>query len=406
MKKFFMILCGILIMGNAFGAKTYQKLNEITDNSLRDKWGVRAPWDYTKENLSGKFMPSKYIGSNNLKGACGTDEGSGLAIIATDIFSNGNGAKFCMRQIQSANGKRHSWIDIYSIKDKTDRECPVFCKSGHYGRSCADTTFECDYTDYTAVFGDITLSDNLEVGDTYCDDTSSIKTWETPAFQSLIDEDYGGTDTASQAIVLGVLEVKPHGIIVGPVEIHARREKGSHTKSWIESVKGNGYTTVLCAAGYVANIDENDCVPASPCVTEAEMLNRLCSGYNKDSYNADYHVLLPRTEQNCYYFHCQNNKGFSSANDTTCIECPGGKLAYVDPYTGRCEKCEKGKIAKNTHDGCWTENEVTQYSKDQMKSNGNRQCWLETDGRKFSGCVHECPGTTPCYINGNCKACD
>ena len=117
MKKFLVALCGILAVGGAFGKKSSTDAHVI-DTSLRDKWGI-YPWEFTKD-LSNKFMLSWMIGEAHQAGACGEyDEGAGVAIIATDIFANGNGAEFCTRQIQSANAGRKSWIDFYDTKDYT-----------------------------------------------------------------------------------------------------------------------------------------------------------------------------------------------------------------------------------------------------------------------------------------------
>ena len=230
-----------------------------------------------------------------------------------------------------------------------------------------------------------------------------------------------GSERSSFDVVLGVLEVKEHGLVVAPVQIEGRRTGTQFlgNRSYIRTVMSNNRKTLLCADGFEPNSNGTDCVKTSWCDTKKQ-LDNLCEGYTS-GYNSEQHKLVKSSKYTqvgtngnisinrvatCYYFTCAaNGYGFKSVNDKTCVECEGGALAYIK-NDGTCGKCTKGEIAKNTHDGCWKENEVTQYSKDQMKSNENRQCWLETDGRKFSGCVHECPGTTPCYISGNCKACD
>ena len=402
MKKFFIILCGLLVTGNAFGAKELQTPSVVSD-TLKYAWYI-SPWEFNRD-LTNKFMQSWMIGETHQSGACGTnDEGAGVAIIATNIFSNGQGAEFCTRQIQSANAGRKSWIDFYATKDY---QCAVFCKSGFYGPRCDNTgTPKCDHTDYTSWFDNIADAKFLDTTSKYCNDKSKIKTSDTPVLHAVLNQNSG---TFSQVIVLGVLEVKPHAIIVGPVDIHANRKAHSTSSSWISSVKGNGNQKVLCAAGWVANSDETDCIPgpSSSCATTETMLNNLCPGFNQSNYTSSEHSLNYDSGKNCYYFQCQTNKGFRSQNDRTCVECDGGVLAYVNA-DGVCDKCLKGEYPNSNRNGCLPKDKMNTYSQVQMKSgpNSNRECWTETDPARFGGCVHGCPDTKSCYIDGNCKACD
>ncbi len=374
MKKFFILICGILFVTNAFGGDTTPREPQKVDESLRNKWGL-YPWIFNTD-LSGKFMYAGRIGKSNQFGTCGTnDEGAGVAIIATNIFKNGNGAEFCGRQIQ-AHREGYSWIDFYDTKDY-NQKCFTFCKSGHYGVECNQTTFsQCDDKDYTSEFPNImgAADDWLDTTDKYCHDTSKIKTEITPVFHYVIDK-----NNDSQVYVLGVTSIKPHGIIVGPVQIAAKRK---HSGSWISSVMGNGNTFALCAAGYIPNSNNSDCVPGPSCASEAEKLNNLCSGFSKDNYKSDEHSLVYNNNGKCYNVRCQNHKGFSSEYNRTCIECPGAPLAYVN-NDGVCDMCDRGKYPNGT--SC--SNTIASYDKVQMYSNRNNDCWLKTKADEYSDCV-------------------
>ena len=116
-------------MCDAFGAAKDLVEPTVVDETLRTSWEL-YPWNFT-ESVANKFMASWMIGEDHQAGACGEyDEGAGLAIIATDIFDNGNGAEFCTRQIQAANGRSKSWIDFYDTKNY---KCNSVCKPGFYG---------------------------------------------------------------------------------------------------------------------------------------------------------------------------------------------------------------------------------------------------------------------------------
>lgn len=373
MKKFFILICGILCATNALG--TEPRYPQKVDDTLRDKWGL-YPWEFNKD-LSDYFMASWMLGENHQAGTCGPyDEGAGIAIIATDIFSNGYGAEFCTRQIQ-ANNDSYSWIDFYNTKDY-NQKCFTFCKSEHYGVKCNQTTFsQCDDKDYTGEFPNImgAADDWLDTTDKYCHDTSKIKTETTPVFHYVIDK-----NNDSQAYVLGVISVKPHAIIVGPVQIAAKRQ--NNRDSWISSVKGNGKQFALCAAGYIPNSNNSDCVPGPSCASEAEKLNNLCSGFSKDNYKSDEHSLEYNNNGKCYNVRCQNHKGFSSEYNTTCVECPGAPLAYVN-NDGVCALCDRGQIPDNNT----CKENMKSYDKSEMQAKGNKQCWMETKASEYSDCV-------------------
>lgn len=407
MKKFFIILCGILVTATAMGASRSPDVK--TDYA--DDWKVGTPYS---TDVSAIFTPQSM---ETYDGTYGHGEGAIVAFVANAIYKNGG--YFCATQIQAANENLniHSWIDYYST---SDFKCKTVCKPGYTGDMCSEIATtdntDCDTTNFKETFFKRDILDKLKT-------TGKSDGRFTEQMQVFYHKGGAGSgsERSSFDVVLGVLEVKEHGLVVAPVQIEGRRTGTQFlgNRSYIRTVMSNNRKTLLCADGFEPNSNGTDCVKTSWCDTKKQ-LDNLCEGYTS-GYNSEQHKLVKSSKYTqvgtngnisinrvatCYYFTCAaNGYGFKSVNDKTCVECEGGALAYIK-NDGTCGKCTKGEIAKNTHDGCWKENEVTQYSKDQMKSNENRQCWLETDGRKFSGCVHECPGTTPCYISGNCKACD
>ena len=385
MKKFLIILCGILAIGENALAKSLTKPHKVEDDILYS-WMQWSP-SFT-EDLSGKFMAGYMIGNTHTAGACGSnDEGAGVAIIATNIFDNKHGAQFCTRQIQAANAGSDAWIDFYATMD--NYKCYPFCKPGYYGSNCNSQSgpkCNADMKDYKTAFGNIKSDDLLDTTNNHCNDTSKIKTGDTPVF--MFDYEHGGG--FSQVVVLGVQKILTHGIIVGAVDIHAKKE--SNSKSYIESVKGNGVTYTLCAEGFVPNSDNSDCITAPGCETTEEKLNNLCSGFSKEYFEATEHNLEYDDTRKCYYYSCLSGKGFKGTTDKTCVECPGGVLAYVD-HNGFCQMCNKGEYPNPNNSTC--SDNMTQYSRDSMKENCADQCWMKTSGTEFSTCVTKtCNSTT------------
>jgi len=391
MKKFFIVLCGILIMGNAFGYRDVQIPKKITDSSILNAWGSKFDdWNsYTIDVYSAKpkyvFAPDWQF--NTKAGTYGTNgagaEGSIVAIIARDIWKNGG--RFCTTQIQAAESGSNDWIDYHSV---SEYKCENICRPGYSGDKCAENKFDCDNMN-------VNYLNNLD--DVKNASLRLLSGKQEHNITEYIDVFHYVNDNASNysyAMVLGVLERRQHSVLVAPVRVLADDGKmdSAHAKS-------TG-PILLCAPGYVASDSiTKDCVVAPQCGGSDK---DFCTGETNEGYNEDQHEWQI---SGCKKFRCKNNKGFKSVNDKTCVECPGGALAYIKD-DGTCGICNKGEIANATRDNCINEAHVKQYSKDQMKSNGTRQCWLETDGRKFSGCVHECSDTTACYINDACKACD
>ena len=398
MKKIITAICGIMAATGAMAAKEDAKFNVVSG----DAWKTTANFNstYFTKDLSNRFMKSWLLGETHQAGACGTnDEGAGVAIIATDIFTNGNGAEFCTRQIQSANGGAKSWIDIYDTKGYN--KCNVFCKKGYYGPKCDRTQRNnCDTTNYTEKFDDVmdnaTINKLLETTSKYCDDESKIKTKNTPAFVSNINLNHdGGKENASNAVVLGVLDVKEHAIIVGPVQINAIRKKYSRNDSWISAVSGNGDEFVLCAEGYEQNKDGTDCELSYWC----SGVTPVCSGENENLFDDTLHDWETREENGevCKYIVCKSGYGFKEGT-RNCIECPETKDSGVFD-NGECKKCESGEMFKDG--GC---HRYKTYSKRELIKGVQDlyDCWKETKPADYKKCVTcESPDT----YNADTKEC-
>lgn len=397
MKKFFIVLCEILIVSNAFGAPShYQEPKHVGDNLFRS-WGAQGG-GFTIPLAPSTLYPnlatqmSKVSSSNH-----GThdDEGAVVLIMARTIYDNGG--LFCTTQIQAANhnGRLYTWIDYYKYDGKY--KCETLCRRGYWGPGCKKTgTPNSCHTD------------NLDFGQLTKQTTGKWDNQITNEVDVFIDDNAeASARTTADHWILAVTKKMDHGVIVSPVSVIAERYQDSGKKSYIKSVNSKGLEILLCAQGYEPNASGTDCQEPSWCRQQQDF-DKLCLEYSTSEYESDMHKIEYNESKGCNIIKCDHdNYGFRSVNDRTCIECPGGKLAYIKD-DGTCGICNKGEIANSDRTSC-TDEDVKQYSKDQMKSNGNRQCWLETDGQKFLGCVKGgCSGTTPCWDENRstCKACD
>ena len=391
MRKFFIILCGVLVMSDAFGYRDVQIPKKITDSSILNAWGSKFDdWNsYTIDVYSAKpkyaFAPDWQF--NTKAGTYGTNgagaEGSIVAIIARDIWKNGG--RFCTTQIQAAESGSNDWIDYHGISSKY--KCENICRPEYSGDKCAEHKFDCDHMNVN-----------------YLNDLDNVKN----ASLRLLDgkQEYNITkyvdvfhylnDNASNysyAMVLGVLDRRQHSVLVAPVRVLADDGKMDSARA------KSGAPILLCAPGYIASDSiTKDCIPAPQCGGSDKP---LCPNETADGYQEDQHEW--QIGDTCKKFRCKNNKGFKSENDKTCVECEGGALAYVNS-NGLCDVCKKGETVPNaTKTGC--DNISKSYTKEEMKSRGSKECWLETDLRRFAGCVRGCPDSTPCY-DGDCKLCN
>lgn len=391
MRKFLIAICGILVATGALGAKSQKSPNPVTD-AIKQSWGWGGNYN---QSVAGEFMDADYL--NQRHGACGRDEGAGVAIIAHKIWEHGG--YFCTTQIQSANAGGKSWIDFYKRTDNIYK-CETICMPGYYGTKCEKTGVgDCNdgaNKDYTSDLDNVIDNSKLDKTDG-CE--TGVITSDIDVFRYVSNSN---NNRHSNVHVLGVIERKEHGVIVGIIQVNANRRSNHY--SYIADVYSDGQTKLLCAEGYVANSNKTDCIPGPLCATDEDKLNNMCPGFS--GYDSSQHSLKHDAAKSCYYFRCKNNKGFQSELSRTCIECEGGLLAYVN-NDGLCDVCIKGEYPRSSGNGCIPKEQMDTYSQTQMKSgpNGGRDCWLETDPEKFGGCVI-CSSNNQCWDGGSCTSCD
>ncbi len=402
MKKIFIIICGILVMGDAAAAPShYQEPKEVfyVPNN-QDSWKAYNDGEYNKPLDNSLYTKlgtqlNKVSATNH-----GThdDEAAVVLIMARDIYTNGNGGYFCMTQVQAANqnGRRYTWIDYYDYPGKY--KCEELCRKGYWGTGCTKTgTPDSCHTDKLD-FGDYTLKTSGE--------RNTQITNKTNVFVE--DNAQGTSTTTADHRILIVTKKMDHGVIVSPVEVTAERYQsgtGNGKYSWIKSVNSNGQEFLLCAQGYEPNASGTDCQEPSWCRQQQDF-DKLCPEFSTSDYKSEQHKIVNDATRGCNVIRCDySNYGFKTKNDLDCMECTGGALAYIDA-DGLCNECPKGQYPNESGNGCMPENKLDQYSKVDMQSKNGRQCWLETTPERFAGCVNGCSGSTECWKDGKCAVCD
>ncbi len=412
MKKFFIVLCGILIIGDAFGAKRTLNTPTLADDVVIDAWGMKDAlkklsqalydiqvnnktdalnfyYEFSVGNVRGIFAPTWQF--NTKAGTYGkNEEGSITPIIAREIYEHGG--KFCMTQMQAAFGSQSGkFIDYF---DNDRYKCQTICEPGYYGESCEKIGYECpksgEDVDYTKDLN------NREDGDLRLLDGKENNRIRPQVFGY---KNGGYSLPQSDVMVLGLLNIKKHSVVASPVYVHAYNDV-------IESAtSAKPYQKLLCAPGYTRNDLKNDCEFAPQCgnMNYDFCLNETGTGFDEAS-----HVWIIDSTRNCKYFRCRDNYGFRSETDKTCVECSGGALAYVNSE-GLCATCKIGEIVNDTKTGCSPN--VQSFNKSEMHRKGNKECWMEIDEQKFAGCVHGCPKKTSdgaCWdkTSKTCKTCD
>ena len=396
MKKIFIIICGILVAGNAFAWKpSHYQEPKYTGLDLANLWKANGN-NYTSTlagsslytNLAAQMQ--KVSSSNH-----GThdDEGAVVLIIARKIYNNGG--DFCTTQVQAANhnGRRYTWIDYYDYPGKY--KCETLCRKGYWDAGCTKTGTPDSCHTETLDFGTLTQKTTGEC--------QYQKTEYIDAFMRDNAEATSRTDAEHR--VLAVVKKMNHGVIVSPISVIAERYQDGGKKSYITSVNSNNQEVLLCAQGYEPNASGTDCQEPSWCRQQQDF-DKLCPEFSTSDYKSEQHKIVNDATRGCNVIRCDyGNYGFKTKNDLDCMECPGGALAYIDA-DGLCNECPKGQYPNESGNGCMQENRLNQYSKVDMQSKNGRQCWLETTPERFAGCVNGCSGSTECWKDGKCAVCD
>lgn len=405
MKKFIIAVCGIFIScQTTFAASREPK---ITD--AKEAWDISGGYN---TNVRDSFTYSKYIPDNQSdmdtkqKGTYGGGEGAIVAFIARSIYENGG--YFCATQIQAANENwnNHNWLDYYDRNnDGAIYPCKTVCKPGWGGNKCekqvSADNITCDDEDFMMnFFKKDKLGKRREKGKEIGRITENVEVFD-------IEHTNGVGNKDAYDVVLGVINVKKHGIVVAPVRIHGRRQgEYPNYRSRIKDVQSNNSSILLCATGYVEQ--NGDCVKSSYC-TEMGKYDNMCPGYKKENYNEELHVLKTKevnisignglavgggnVNNKCTFFECKEGYALEQGDTTNakCVPCGNDNRSGI--VGGVCFECkETGQIFDATADNrCMN---ATPYTKAQMFENNNKkQCWLETDPDEFCKCVtgKECP---------------
>lgn len=410
MRKFLIILCGILITQAGFAEKRTLKKPLTESNTLvLDAWDADTTItvnDYDQDVTSSFSISGFY---NTKAGTYGTnDEGSIIPIIAKQIYEHGG--SFCMIQVQAANGSNSGYfIDYFMDTNGTytaggsnykHKACVTICEEGWSGTGCATQTYKCDNpnVDYTKDLNNRQDS-NLRITSGKQNDTIRITdTVEVFAFSN------GNTNYNSYALVLGVLEQQPHSIKVAPVLINAN----DHYIKWAKIKSGS--TKILCAPGYKVNAGQTDCELADEC--DPNYVGP-CSDTrpSTDLYDEDEHEKVTDTNKKCWYLRCKNGYGFDpeAVSQGTCQPCTQGSKIGVNSATGVCEHCQNpgdffddGKCRSARYQ---IPNMQMTKGIDYMNADNDRECWRESDIAKFKSCVMCEPGKCYNEESHNCGNC-
>lgn len=397
MKKFFILICGILCVTNAFGV-TKRTLNtpiKITDDKVINAWDMKDVsenliqgiqdffdkkdtkyskiyTDWVNGDVKGIFAPMWQF--NTTAGTYGTSgnnlEGSITPIIAREIYEHGG--KFCMTQMQAGWGTNSGRFIDYFTDNKY--QCATICEPGYHGTYCEKVGYECPQNGSAINYK--TALNNREDNNFRLTSGEQENRIRPQVFDF---KNAGNVDASSgvnsRVVVLGLLDIKEHAVIASPVLVVANNNK------IIGAYSAEAYRKPLCAPGYTPNALGNDCVPAPQC---GDNTRSFCSGETGDGFDETQHIWIIDDVKNCKKFRCRDDKGFTSENNKNCIECPGAPLAYVND-DGICDMCDRGQ---NPNNNC--KNNMTSYDKSHMQTYGNKQCWLETIPKRFAGCIHGC----------------
>ena len=367
--------------GRADGIAMNQKFNKLglfgTGDLTDDK-------NWVSINASG--VATLAGGIDGLSGTF-SDEGSIVLLVMHGIDYDDTNKKtsrvrMCPMQIQSANkeGRQLNWIRLFVRGD------------------CADfydiNDSSCDSTDYSKKWANIGVltsggTELTEAQGWYSQQQSNWKNAEIRLF--------------------AVEKILPHGVMATAVKIEGMSFKGSdgsacpkgNVCSTIKSLAKKSASKLFCAKGYIKNSAGTDCVAVNSgngCkVSEADMLNNLCSGYSRTVYQRSpesWQLAASIDNPSCYVYYCPNTRyGFKSTSDHTCVKCPNRSGQQKN---GLCATpCEIGKsyyVSDYQKDGSCVAD--TAYSKtDMMYGRGKTKnsqsfensCWTIIDN--YKSCV-------------------
>lgn len=399
MRKFLVILCGIMVTQAGFAEKrTLQTPHLLTTDAYFDAWDAEKTPDISKvsttysTDISGTFSISGFY--NTDMGTWGQDEGSIIPIIAKKIYEHGG--YFCMIQVQAANGSDSGYfIDYFMDTNGTytsggssyKHKCKTVCEEGWSGSKCENHEYNCPNqtppnVDYTQDLNN-RQSGQLRITSGKQSDDIRITTG--------VDVFYyknGNTSYSSYALVLGVVQQNKHSLEVAPVMIYAN----DHYIKWAHIIPDT--TKMLCAPGYKVNSSGTDCERALEC-TEGYVPPCDSVSPASDKYDEDQHIQkeITKNGQTCWRVWCKDGHGFDpeEVSQGTCQSCVQGARVGVNATTGVCDTCQTAGEFFDDGQCRPAKYQISnlQMSKgpDYMNADNDRECWRESDIAKFKNCV-------------------
>ena len=366
MKKFIIAICGICFATVCLARDALTP--KLVDGNVRDKWGASTDFNKYSTDVFSKgatlhFAPDWQFDTK--AGTFGTNnEGSIVAIIATDVWENGG--HFCTRQIQSAWSGSKDWIDYY---ENSKYKCKDICRPGYSGTKCAEHKFACDNSNVNYLND---LNDVYDASLRMLDGkTDGNVTENTHVFY--YKNDY--SEEQSYVMLLGVLQRKQHSVLVAPVRVLT--DEGDK----ITSARSNGSKILLCAPGY--DKDGDDCKLSSYC----ENLADLCDGENLDLFDeTKNHEWATKIEngKSCKYITCKSGYGLDpNKTDKTCIPCATTRKQGVNS-NGECKQCGDNEVFNNGN--C---DKYKQLSKHDLLDGFHNigKCWMKSNPSEYKKCV-------------------
>ena len=354
---------------------------------------IKKAWGYSDSSVSNgttdDFMIAGGIGENSSTGIWNlytktktnrTASKGIVAIVATKIVAHGG--YFCPYQIQcdskNANKKEDVWFSWYTPEGFTKNNCKWICEAGYAGIDCASNSgARCDTDNFSS------LKNGISYKKTDKKDGPKIQTVnaEIPYFWTGKKPEKG--------IVLGVTKILEHGVIVAPVKIQCA--KRDNERAWIDSLSlADGDTRILCAEGY--RPVNGDCVQIDEELCKVG-IKQWCAGFPADKYDATIHTL--DTNGDCVIYTCSDNtKSFTSASNTTCVDCVKDIRNGVDRKTGLCKTCKTGEYFNSDKNDCvaavaYTKEELIYGAKSRTTKGKTlkEQCWT-LSGTEYTDCIN------------------
>lgn len=392
LKRFlFVVLGAIVSVGKASAVDFVLKESNMDTTYNYGHFGITSLTEDTWNSIGVGGVATLAGGIDGLQGTFG-DEGSIVLLVVNGVTKEGNPIteiEICPMQIQSANkeGRQLNWIRIFN--------------RGNCIKFYADNASSCDSVDYTKKWSNIGVlkSGGTELTKAIGSYTGEQKDWKKADIK-----------------LFAVEKILPHGVLVTGVKVETKSFKGSKEQeenggcakgtvcSTIASLAKKSGNRLFCAKGYKKNSAGTDCVantsePNGCKVSEADMLNNLCSGYSRTVYQRSpesWQLAASADNSSCYVYYCPNTKyGFKSTSDHTCVKCPNRSGQQKN---GLCAPpCEIGKsysVSDYQKDGSCVDD--TAYSKTDMMYGAGKtknsqsfenSCWTIIDD--YKSCVEK-----------------